>query len=99
MQQGLEDVWPYVAELFESDELVAGLVRAGIAVDPAGLEEAVLGYVDQVLAEATLERPQTPVHHTGGRRGVHTEHMGYLLAEMQYLHRSHPERPGDRNAC
>jgi ring-1,2-phenylacetyl-CoA epoxidase subunit PaaC len=90
MQQGLDDVWPYVAELFEADDLVARLVRAGVAVDPPGLEEAVLAYVDGVLAEATLERPQTGVHHTGGRRGVHTEHMGYLLAEMQYLHRSHP---------
>jgi ring-1,2-phenylacetyl-CoA epoxidase subunit PaaC len=90
MQQGLDDVWPYVAELFESDDLVTRLVHAGVAVDPAGLEELVMGYVDGVLAEATLERPQTRVHHTGGRRGVHTERMGYLLAEMQYLHRSHP---------
>ncbi len=90
MQQGLDDVWPYVAELFESDELVAALAASGIAVDPAGLEDAVIGYVDQVLADATLEPPQTAVHHTGGRRGVHTEHMGYLLAELQYLHRSHP---------
>jgi ring-1,2-phenylacetyl-CoA epoxidase subunit PaaC len=90
MQQGLEDVWPYVAELFEADELVVGLVGSGIAVDPSGLEETVLGYVEQVLADATLDVPQTTVHHTGGRRGVHTEHMGYLLAEMQYLHRSHP---------
>jgi ring-1,2-phenylacetyl-CoA epoxidase subunit PaaC len=90
MQQGLDDVWPYVAELFESDDLVARLVRGGVAVDPARLEEAVLGYVEQVLADATVEVPPTAVHHTGGRRGVHTEHMGYLLAEMQYLHRSHP---------
>jgi ring-1,2-phenylacetyl-CoA epoxidase subunit PaaC len=90
MQQGLEDVWPYVPELFETDELVAGLVRAGVAVEPSGLSGPVLGYVDQVLAEATLEVPRTSVHHTGGRRGIHTEHMGYLLAEMQYIHRSNP---------
>jgi ring-1,2-phenylacetyl-CoA epoxidase subunit PaaC len=90
MQQGLEDVWPYVAELFESDELVTRVVRGGVAVDPAGLEETVLAYVEQVLAEGTLEVPQTAVHHTGGRRGVHTEHLGYLLAETQYIHRSHP---------
>lgn len=90
MQQGLDDVWPYVGELFESDDLVTRLVRVGVAVDPASLEDAALGYVEQVLADATLTLPRTAVHHTGGRRGVHTEHLGYLLAEMQYLHRSHP---------
>ncbi len=90
MQQGLVDVWPYVPELFETDDRLTGLVAAGIAVDPSGLEEPVTAYVAQVLADATLELPHTNVRHTGGRRGVHTEQMGYLLAEMQYLHRSHP---------
>jgi ring-1,2-phenylacetyl-CoA epoxidase subunit PaaC len=90
VQQGLDDVWPYVAELFESDDLVRQLAADGVAVDPGTLREPVLGYVDSVLAEATLDRPETDVRHTGGRRGIHTEHFGYLLAEMQYLARSHP---------
>jgi len=90
MQAGLEAVWPYVAELFEADDLLRGLAADGIAVDPAELEQPVLLYVSSVVAEATLELPTTSVRHTGGRRGVHTEHMGYLLAEMQYLARSHP---------
>ena len=90
MQQGLDDLWPYVAELFESDDLVARLAEGGVAADPADLEDDTIGYVDHVLADATLHRPETTVHHGGGRRGVHTEQMGYLLAEMQYLHRSHP---------
>ncbi|MEJ7628996.1 MAG: 1,2-phenylacetyl-CoA epoxidase subunit PaaC [Nocardioidaceae bacterium] len=90
MQQGIDDVWPYVAELFESDDLVTRLSAAGVAVDPASLEEPTIGYVDQVLVAATLRRPETRVRHRGGRRGVHTEQMGYLLAEMQVLHRAHP---------
>jgi len=90
MQRGLDDLWPYVAELFESDDLVCRLADQGVAVDPSTLEDRVLTYVDTVLAEATLERPQTNVRHTGGRRGIHTESMGYLLAEMQHLARSHP---------
>jgi ring-1,2-phenylacetyl-CoA epoxidase subunit PaaC len=90
IQRGVDEVWPFVAELFETDDLVARLVRADIAVDPAELEDVVLSGLDEVLAEATLQRPTSSVHHTGGRRGVHTEHMGYLLAEMQYLHRLHP---------
>ena len=90
MQQGVEDVWPYVAELFETDKLVSSLAAERIAVDPSTLREPAMAYVDGVLAEATLTRPETSVHHTGGRRGIHTEQMGYLLAEMQHLARSHP---------
>jgi ring-1,2-phenylacetyl-CoA epoxidase subunit PaaC len=89
-QQGLDDVWPYVPELFESDEAVRGLADQGQAVDPSELSEPVMAYVQTVLDEATVSRPVTDVRHTGGRRGIHTEHMGYLLAEMQYLARSHP---------
>jgi ring-1,2-phenylacetyl-CoA epoxidase subunit PaaC len=59
-------------------------------VDPSTLDERVTDYLDPVLSEATLTRPETNVHHSGGRRGVHTEAMGYLLAEMQHLARSHP---------
>ncbi|MBA2698596.1 MAG: phenylacetate-CoA oxygenase subunit PaaC [Nocardioidaceae bacterium] len=90
LQAGLDSLWPYVAELFESDDLVASLAAGGIAVDPAELEEPTLAYVEGVLAEATLRPPQTDVRHSGGRRGVHTELMGFLLAEMQHLARSHP---------
>jgi ring-1,2-phenylacetyl-CoA epoxidase subunit PaaC len=89
MQQGLDDLWPYVAELFERDEALDRLAEAGVAVPPQALEAAVLSYVAGVLDEATLTRPETAVRHCGGRRGVHTEQMGYLLAEMQHLHRSH----------
>ncbi len=90
MQTGIDDLWPYVAELFETDELVSRLAGAGVAVDPATLEDSVLGYVDHVVGEATLELPETHVRHSGGRRGVHTETMGFLLAELQHIKRSHP---------
>jgi ring-1,2-phenylacetyl-CoA epoxidase subunit PaaC len=90
MQAGLEAVWPYVGELFESDVLVSELARQGIAVDPSDLRTPALAYVESMLAEATLTGPQSSVQHTGGRRGIHTEHMGYLLAEMQYVARCHP---------
>ena len=91
MQAGLERVWPYVDELFETDDLEQSLVASGVAVDASTLRGGWDAYVDGVLAEATLQRPEglrTPP--TGGRRGIHTEPMGYLLAEMQHLHRSHP---------
>jgi ring-1,2-phenylacetyl-CoA epoxidase subunit PaaC len=90
IQGGLDELWPYVGELFESDALVAGLAAEGVAVDPTELRDAALGYVEAVLREATLIRPDDGYHHTGGRHGIHTEQMGYLLAEMQHLARSHP---------
>ncbi len=90
MQAGLDAVWPYVDELFETDDLVQRLAADGVAIDPADLGEPTLAYVGSVLAEATLSRPDITVRHTGGRRGIHTEQMGYLLAEMQYVARSHP---------
>lgn len=90
MQDGLDRTWPYVSELFEVDDLVRDLIRDGVAVDIAALQPGWDAAVDDVLREATLTRPDTWRAPGGGRRGVHTEAMGYLLAEMQHLHRSHP---------
>lgn len=89
-QAGLDAVWPYAAELFETDELLSGLVERGVAADPARLEPQWRATVEAVLAEATLKVPETTWRPSGGRRGQHTEAFGYLLAEMQHLHRSHP---------
>ena len=88
MQAALDAEWPYVAELFEPVD--ATLVADGVAVDPVALRPAVLTRVEAVLAEATLTVPQVAPAVGGGRRGLHTEEMGYLLAEMQHLARSHP---------
>ena len=91
MQVGLDRVWPYVDELFGSDELEQRLVADGVAVDASALRPGWDRYVDGVLRQATLTRPEglrTPPG--GGRRGIHTEALGYLLAEMQHLHRAHP---------
>ena len=88
MQQGLEAEWPYLDELFEPvDE---GLVGSGVAADPTALRDSVVLGIEDVLAEATLTVPQVRPAVGGGRRGLHTEEMGYLLAEMQHLTRSHP---------
>jgi ring-1,2-phenylacetyl-CoA epoxidase subunit PaaC len=83
-------VWPFAFELFEVDELVQRLVARGVAADPAALQPIWLKTVEDVLAEATLAVPETAWRPTGGRRGTHTEAFGYLLAELQHLHRSHP---------
>ena len=92
MQAGLQRVWPFVDELFATHAVEARL--AGVAVDPASLRSEVDGVLDAVLSAAGLTRPADSraarVAGMAGRDGVHTEAMGFLLAEMQHLHRSLP---------
>ncbi len=88
MQAALDVEWPFVDELFTPADV--GLVEQGIAVDPAALRPAVLDRIGTVVSEATLSVPDVAPAIGGGRRGLHTEHLGYLLAEMQHLARSHP---------
>ncbi len=89
-QAALEAIWPYTAELFETDELTDALVAEGVAADPAAMQAPWQTYLTTVLEKATLSVPDTAPVVTGGRRGIHTEQMGFLLAEMQHLARSHP---------
>lgn len=90
MQAAVNEVWPYTHELFDTAGVPAELVESGAAVDPATLREPWLSTVEPVLAESTMERPDDGWAPGGGRKGVHTEAMGYLLAELQYLHRTFP---------
>jgi ring-1,2-phenylacetyl-CoA epoxidase subunit PaaC len=82
MQAAVDEVWPYTHELFAADPAAP--------VDPATLRADFDATVSAVLAEGTLTRPETGWTPGGGRDGVHTEHLSYLLAEMQVLHRAHP---------
>jgi ring-1,2-phenylacetyl-CoA epoxidase subunit PaaC len=87
MQAGLDALWPYTAEMFESDELVR---RLPVAVDPSTLQDDWTRRVTAVIDESTCSRPESSYQHRGGREGRHTEHLGYLLAELQHVARSHP---------
>jgi ring-1,2-phenylacetyl-CoA epoxidase subunit PaaC len=90
MQDAVERIWPYTHELFTTDALYGRLAADGVVVDPATLRGQWLATVEPVLAEATVERPADAWAPAGGREGVHTEHLSYLLAEMQVVHRAHP---------
>jgi ring-1,2-phenylacetyl-CoA epoxidase subunit PaaC len=90
MQAAVDEVWPYAHEFFQTDELTRQLDEAGVAAAPATLREGWLSTIEPVLAQATLERPVDGWGPAGGRDGVHTEHLSYLLAEMQVLNRAHP---------
>lgn len=88
MQAALDAEWPYVEELFTPVDPT--LVASGVAADPVVLRPAVLHAVETVVRQATLTVPEVAPARGGGRQGLHTEELGYLLAEMQHLHRSHP---------
>ncbi len=94
MQAALDTVWPYVEELYRTTDEERRLIAAGVAVDPADTRSEVDAVLDEVLAKATLARPDRPQIGTiggrSGRQGVHTEHLGHVLAEMQSLARQHP---------
>jgi ring-1,2-phenylacetyl-CoA epoxidase subunit PaaC len=89
-QAALEAVWPYSHELFADDPLARRIADLGVGPLPSSLQPAWQGAVRDVLTEATLTLPADDWKPTGGRTGLHTEGFGYLLAEMQHLHRSHP---------
>lgn len=89
-EAALAELWPWTGELFETDAGERALAEAGVLPDRGALKAEWLATVDAVLDEATLARPADGYMQSGGRRGVHTEHMGYLLAELQYLQRAYP---------
>ncbi len=88
-QAALDLLWPYHGELFAADD-EAALIEAGAAVDPEAIRPAFEATVAHVLSEASLARPSSGWMQRGGRSGRHSEHLGFLLAEMQHLQRSHP---------
>lgn len=90
MIHGFRIMWPYVEELFRDDALTGRLAEAGIAVAPSSLKEDFDRLTGEVLTEAGLEVPDVPAAPGGGRQGRHSEHLGYILAEMQVLAREHP---------
>ena len=90
VQTAIDNLWTYAGELFEQDEVHQQLVEEGIAPDMAAIRKSFNETVERVLAEATLQRPTDTYMQTGGRSGRHSEYMGPMLAEMQYLQRAYP---------
>ena len=90
MIQAFKVIWPFVDELFRDDELTGRLSEAGAAPQPSSLREDFDRLTGEILAEAELEVPNVQPSPGGGRRGLHSEHLGYILAEMQVLAREYP---------
>jgi len=93
MQAAIDGLWMYTGEMFVAGADESALADAGIVADVRALAAPWRKYVGAVLAEATLAVPADGHMQKGGKEGVHTEHLGYVLAEMQFLQRAYP------NAC
>lgn len=91
LQQGFDELWQYTGELFEMNETDETLLKAGIAVDLAALRKPWLKEITELMEKAGISIPAETFMQTGSRKGLHTEHLGYILAEMQALPRMLPE--------
>ena len=89
-QQAIDELWGYTPELFDLDALEQNLADKGIGVDNAALQENWLAHVSEILSESTLEVPGASWEVKGGREGYHTENLGHLLNDLQFLHRAYP---------
>ncbi len=89
-QAALDEVWAYTAELFSGDAVDAAMAAAGIGIAPSALASAWRTEVEAQLALATLSVPREDWSASGGRAGLHTEHLGRLLAELQFVQRAYP---------
>lgn len=90
MESAVVSLWSYTGELFQMDSIDQTLIATGVAVDLTPLREPWLRDITTTFAEASLAVPQNDWAQRGGKRGVHTEHLGFLLAEMQFLQRAYP---------
>lgn len=89
-QDALDALWPYAGELFEVDAPMRAAIEAGFVPDPASLRATFDATLAEVLTDATLTLPKLGSFQTGGRAGRHSEHMGFLLAQLQYMQRTYP---------
>lgn len=90
MENAITELWPFTGELFIPAPYEQAVANEGIGVDVGSLKENWLQKLQEVFSEATLTLPPAAWWQTGGKEGVHTEHLGYILADLQFLQRAYP---------
>ena len=90
VQEALNSLWQYTGELFEMDQIDNEMLENGIGVNNFQLKDEWDKLIDSSLTKAKLKRPSDGYMATGSKKGIHTEHLGFLLAEMQFLPRAYP---------
>jgi len=90
IQTAINDLWIFTDELFHQTDADKAMVTEGIGVDVTLLKANYFKKVNEILEEATLQIPRIEYFQKGGKQGIHSEHMGYLLAQMQYMQLAYP---------
>lgn len=90
MQEAINDLWRFTDELFYMTDAENAMVKEGIGIDISAFKESYYSQVSEILKEATLAVPENKYFNKGGKEGIHTEHMGYILADLQYMQRTYP---------
>jgi ring-1,2-phenylacetyl-CoA epoxidase subunit PaaC len=90
VQEALDTLWRYTDELFHEDEDEKKLASSGVVPAISEIRDEWKANVDRIFDEATLTIPSNNWKHSGGRKGMHSEHLGYILAELQYMQRAYP---------
>ncbi|MCB9250924.1 MAG: phenylacetate-CoA oxygenase subunit PaaC [Flavobacteriales bacterium] len=90
VQNAVNDLWEYCGEFFETTQYESEMIEQGIAVDASKLKEKWLRSVGEIFNEATLIMPEGKWFQTGGKEGVHTENLGYILTDLQYIQKTMP---------
>ncbi|MEO0898721.1 MAG: 1,2-phenylacetyl-CoA epoxidase subunit PaaC [Bacteroidota bacterium] len=90
MQDAVEEFWTYTADLFKATDLEREMVKEGIAVDVEQMKVPFMEHVEDTFARANLKLPDFEPMQVGGKEGLHSEHLGHLLAELQYMQRAYP---------
>lgn len=91
IQRSLNEIWEYTGDLFAMNEVDTTMISAGIGVDLSALKKDWETAIAPIIEKATLKKPADAYMHSGSRDGVHTEHLGFILTEMQYLPRAYPD--------
>ncbi len=90
IQEAINELWTYTDELFHQTEEDKIMVKENIGVDVTRLKEVYYDAVNGILKEATLDIPESKWFQKGGKHGIHTEHLGYILSDLQYMQRTYP---------
>ena len=90
IQSAFDELWIYTGELFTMDTVVQQLLAEGVAADPVAIKQNWDKTIDAVFSEATLTRPDDAWMADGGKQGQHSEELGHILTEMQYMQRAYP---------
>ncbi len=90
MQEAINDLWVYTDELFHQTESSSAMLKENIAVNTKDFKEEYYQKISEILTEATLNVPERKWFQKGGKQGIHTEHLGFLLSDLQYMQRTYP---------